>query len=156
MVIEVAASVRLAHDRQCRTDKGASALEFALVLPVLMAIVLGIIQFGLVMQAQLALVHASEEGARVASIGSQGQKAGSLFAKTAFDAWNVDWAEARATPLTKPDLTVSLDNSNADYVSVTASYPYNGPYLPRFWNLLLPAGAGPPAELSSTTTMRRE
>ncbi len=47
---------------KCR--KGASAVEFALVLPVLIVFVFGIIEFGLLMYNQQVITNASREGAR--------------------------------------------------------------------------------------------
>ncbi len=45
-------------------QKGAAAVEFALLLPVLMLITFGIIEFGLLMYNQQILTNASREGAR--------------------------------------------------------------------------------------------
>jgi len=46
------------------SQKGASAVEFALVLPLLMIITFGIIEFGLFMYNQQIITNASREGAR--------------------------------------------------------------------------------------------
>lgn len=62
-------SMRLGPSRRGRGEGGASALEFALVVPVLLLIIFGIIEFGFMFQAQLALTHAAREGARLASVG---------------------------------------------------------------------------------------
>lgn len=48
---------------------GVALLEFALVVPVLLAIVLGIIDFGQLERSTLALGNAAREGARAASLG---------------------------------------------------------------------------------------
>jgi len=45
-------------------QKGAAAVEFALLLPVLVLITFGIIEFGLLMYNQQILTNASREGAR--------------------------------------------------------------------------------------------
>ena len=55
--------------RAARREGGAAALEFALVIPVLLLLVFGIIEFGFMFQAQLALTHAAREGARLAAVG---------------------------------------------------------------------------------------
>jgi len=45
-------------------ERGASAVEFALLLPLLMLIVFGIIEFGIGLYRQAVLTNASREGAR--------------------------------------------------------------------------------------------
>lgn len=49
-------------------DRGAAAVEFALILPVLLLLVLGIINFGYVFGQKLALNQAVREGARKAVV----------------------------------------------------------------------------------------
>ncbi|WP_136612339.1 TadE/TadG family type IV pilus assembly protein [Sinomonas albida] len=46
-------------------ERGAAAVEFALVLPVLVVLVMGIIDFGRVFNAQQTLTFAARAGARV-------------------------------------------------------------------------------------------
>lgn len=58
------------HDarRSLKDDRGAVAAEFALILPVLLLLVFGIVQLGLTYQRQEAVHAAAREGARVASL----------------------------------------------------------------------------------------
>ena len=49
-------------------DRGAAAVEFALLLPVLLLIVFGIIDFGRALNAQITLTQAAREGARLAAL----------------------------------------------------------------------------------------
>ncbi|WP_275411822.1 TadE/TadG family type IV pilus assembly protein [Winogradskya humida] len=51
-----------------RDDRGAAAVEMAIVLPLLLLIVLGIIEFGIGWNRQLNLTEAAHEGARVAAL----------------------------------------------------------------------------------------
>ncbi len=50
-------------------DRGSVAVEFALVLPVLLLILFGIIDFGRALNAQIELTGAAREGARLAALG---------------------------------------------------------------------------------------
>jgi hypothetical protein len=50
------------------SDRGAAAVEFALVVPVLLIVVFGIIDFGRMLNAQLQVSEAAREGARAASV----------------------------------------------------------------------------------------
>lgn len=118
-----------------RSDVGASALEFALVAPILLALLFGMIEFGFAFQAQLAVTHAAREGARMAAVMQDPAQ------------WNPAIVEDRAFPLTFADgLTVNRTFPDARSVSVTVGFPYD-------WQLL-PLGA--PIDLMSTATMRRE
>jgi len=49
-------------------DRGAAAVEFALLLPLLLLIVLGIIDFGRLLNAQITLTQAAREGARLVAL----------------------------------------------------------------------------------------
>lgn len=56
-------------------------MEFALILPILIAILGGIIDFGFAFNAQIGLAHAAREGVRVEAIGTGD---GGLTAEGAF------------------------------------------------------------------------
>lgn len=51
-----------------RDERGAAAVEFALVLPLLMTLVFGIVSFGQAYNAKLGLTHAAREAARTVAI----------------------------------------------------------------------------------------
>lgn len=49
-------------------DKGQGIVEFALVLPILLILILGMIEFGWVLNGQITLNSALREGARAGSV----------------------------------------------------------------------------------------
>ena len=49
-------------------DRGAAAVEMALVMPLLIAMIVGIIDFSRIFNAELQLSQAAREGARMASL----------------------------------------------------------------------------------------
>lgn len=51
-----------------RDERGASAVEFALVLPLLMVITFAIIEFGMLLYDKAVITNASREGARAAIV----------------------------------------------------------------------------------------
>lgn len=88
-------------------------MEFALVLPLLVLMLFGMIQFGLLFNAYISVNHAAREGARMAAVGT-------------FSASEV---KARATPLKPAQIVVvgpllHTSASLGDYYEVTVSYPY--------------------------------
>lgn len=50
------------------SERGAVAVEFAIILPVLLALVLGIMEFGRAYNTQISLTNAAREGVRVMAI----------------------------------------------------------------------------------------
>lgn len=62
-------------------DEGAVAVEFALVSPILLLLLFGIITFGIVFAEQLSLSNAARQGARVAVVNSSQQTCGDLLAE---------------------------------------------------------------------------
>ena len=51
-----------------KDESGAAAVEFAIVLPVLLLLVFGIIEFGLLFNRYITVTHAAREGVRVAAL----------------------------------------------------------------------------------------
>ena len=51
--------------------RGMATVEFALVVPVLLALLMGIIEFGLLVRNNLTLANAAREGARSGSLGAK-------------------------------------------------------------------------------------
>lgn len=61
-------------------DRGAAAVEAALVLPLLLLLVFGIIDFGRMLNAQITVTEAAREAARAASLGEPPGARASLVA----------------------------------------------------------------------------
>ena len=54
-------------------DSGQATVEFALILPMIVMLLTIIVQFGLIVRDQLAVIHAAREGARAGSIDDTGR-----------------------------------------------------------------------------------
>lgn len=59
-------------------DRGAELIEFALVLPILLLVVAGIIEFGFLFQRLEVITNAAREGARMASLPAYTTNAGAV------------------------------------------------------------------------------
>jgi Flp pilus assembly protein TadG len=55
--------------RRSTTQSGAAAVELLIVFPILFTLLVGIIEFGAVFNAQISLTQATREGVRVGAIG---------------------------------------------------------------------------------------
>jgi hypothetical protein len=101
-------------------DRGAAAVEFALVLPILMLLVFGMVDFGRAYNARITLSNAAREGVRV---------------------WALGGTEAEATQRVN-DTAVGLTISGVTYepctfgartqITVTASFSYITPLIASF------------------------
>lgn len=58
----------LNHRRREAGDRGAAAVELALVLPILLLLVFGIVDFGRALNLQITLTQAAREGVRPAAL----------------------------------------------------------------------------------------
>ncbi len=58
-----------------KNQRGASAVEFAIILPILVMILFGMFQFGIAYNNWIALTHAAREGARLAAVGAFDEQA---------------------------------------------------------------------------------
>jgi hypothetical protein len=72
-----------------RNERGAVAVEFALVVPVLLLLVLGMIDFGRLWFTQVSLSQAAREGARLEALGSSRVYSGTTGAATGFSGLRV-------------------------------------------------------------------
>ncbi|MCY4036197.1 MAG: pilus assembly protein [bacterium] len=73
-------------DGQRRRDRGQAAVETALVLPLIVAVVLALVQIGLLARDRILVVHSVREAARAAAVEPSTQAASaSAWAATGLD-----------------------------------------------------------------------
>ena len=60
--------MRMCVHRHDRSDRGAAAVEFALVVPILLLVMVGIVNFGFVLAQQISLNNAARQAARYAVV----------------------------------------------------------------------------------------
>jgi Flp pilus assembly protein TadG len=68
--------------RRARDDSGASALEWALLTPFLLLVLMAIVQFAMVYHAEQVALAAAQTGARTARTDTSGQWASNATART--------------------------------------------------------------------------
>jgi Flp pilus assembly protein TadG len=114
--------------------------EFAIVLPVLVLLVFGVIQFGITFNNYLALTDAARAGARKAAVSRQDSN-------PTGDAVSAVQAAAGDLNLSQMNVSVASSWQPGSNVTVTATYPYSISLL----GLVVKAG-----NLSTTVTERVE
>lgn len=98
-----------------RIDTGAALLEMALVLPLLLLLVVGTVEFGRAYNAKITLTQATRESVRVLAI-SGDEEAAEATLKAAATTLNPDLISVSMTPCSEAE--------RGDPTSVTASYPF--------------------------------
>lgn len=66
-----------------RNTDGQALVEFALILPILIALILGMIEFGWILNGKIILTSAAREGARVAVINESTEDVSNAVRKSA-------------------------------------------------------------------------
>lgn len=98
-----------------RDEQGASAVEFAVAIPVLAILIVGILQLGILFFANAGLQQAVESGARFATI-SPSPSDSAITAKVTSSRFGLD-----ASRVTGPTISHGTTNG-VDWVDVTMSY----------------------------------
>ena len=129
--------------------RGAAVVEFAVVAPVLIILVFGMIEFGRAIMVQQVIVNATREGARAAVV----EGAALADVNTAID------TQLNASSITSPTVAFSVDGatvgdptvgSSGDAIGVTVTVNYSDvTWLP------VPSFLGG-TQLTATSVMRRE
>ena len=123
-----------------KSEKGQSLVEFALVLPVLILLLFGIIDFSRILHASLTMDHAGREAARAASIGKT---------DTEVNATAVNNASSISLPADKVVISPTGTKDSGSNVTITITYPVNF-LTPVVGDLIRPL------TFTNTTVMRVE
>lgn len=127
-------------------ERGASAVEFALLLPLLMMILFGIIEFGMALYRQAILTNASREGARLGIVQSVPAITSGQI-NTRIDAYltAAGIAPGSVTRAISPIVSVT-----GTPVTVTLTLPYTFVVLPGLTSIT------PTINLTASTAMSHE
>jgi Flp pilus assembly protein TadG len=122
-----------------RKSKGQAMVEFVFVLPILMLVLFGIIQFGITFSHYVTLTDAVRAGARTAAVSRQSPtRTSDVVAKVRASSENL---------IPSSNITVTSTWTHGSDVVVAATVPYSIHLL----GLVIASG-----NLSSTTTERVE
>ena len=136
---------RRRHIHSLRSETGQTAVEFALVAPVLILLLLGVVQMGIAFNNYLAVTDAARAGARKAIVARlSGLTSADVTQSVRDAASDLDQSKLGVTVADATDPTWSRAGSD---ITVTVTYPYSISLL----GLVVSSG-----NLTSTMTDRLE
>lgn len=125
-----------------RNQRGQAMVELALVLPVLLVLFMGVVEFGRIFHSYLIITNASREGARVAIVGKSDIKITERISEA-----------AAGLDITKLEISIDPDSETrktGDLATVQVSYSLDLAF-PLFGTLI-----ADPLIITSQTKMRME
>ena len=130
------------NTRIIKNFKGQALVEMALVLPIILLVIMGMVEFGRIFNAYLIVTNASREGARIAIVGGTDTDINNSIINT-------------TNTLRQEDMSISItpviaSRTRGAQVTVTVHY-----YLEMICPII--SGVIPnPFPINSTTVMRME
>lgn len=135
-----------------QSESGAELVEFALTFPILLLVVLGIIEFGLMFREYEIITNAAREGARLRVLSSY--DADDAIARVAqyLDAAGLD--SGLATTVSAPPAAVDIGGICMSAVEVTVAYPHPILFIQGIANYF--GSSWDTVTLNASSTMRTE
>jgi Flp pilus assembly protein TadG len=138
--------------RRLRHSSGAELIEFALVLPMLLLVIVGIFDFGFLFRDFGVITNAAREGARIGVLTGYTTADVQSRAGTYLTAAGLDAAQANTTVAVE-DLAVG-GTASVKVVRVTVTYPHSFSFLGPIAGLV--GGSFGSVSLRAVSTMRVE
>ena len=126
-----------------RSERGASVVEFSLVLPLLLVIIFGVVEFGFILYNQAMITNASREGAR-AGIIIQTPRKSTADITSVVNAYLSNYLVTfKSASPPAPTTVVKINGAEADpataglvtaqdFLTVEVRYDYDFLVLPKF------------------------
>jgi Flp pilus assembly protein TadG len=132
-------------------QNGASMVEFALVLPVLLLLIFGMIEFSVMLYDKAMLTNASREGARLGILYDYPDRITTGEMNTTVDNYLQNHLISLGGASTWSTSVSGTCTTAGDPITVTVTYDYNFLVLPNLMTSMAPT-----LTLGATTTMRCE
>jgi Flp pilus assembly protein TadG len=137
--------------RRWKCEKGAELIEFALVFPLLLLTVMGIIDFGFLFQRYEVVVNAAREGARIAVLPGYAQPD---VQQRISDYLTAGGATATPTVTFQAPQAVNVGGACITLTGVTVAYPHTYTFVGPIASFFSTSLAG--TTLTATARMRYE
>jgi Flp pilus assembly protein TadG len=139
--------------RQRDTQSGQAVIELALTLPLLLVIVMGIFDFGLMFQQFEVVTNAAREGARVGVLPNYTTADAQARAQQYLTSGGLSGASATINAAVA-GTTFGTPAKTVNQITVTVNYPYTYPFIGPILNLI--GGSLGSVTLQGVSTMRVE
>ena len=136
--------------RRLRSGRGNALVEFAMVLPPLLLLVFGIIDFGFMFQRYLVVTNAAREGARLAALPNYSPEQVEARVGAYISAGGL----SDAPTVTRAVEPLTVGGRTFNVVRVTVTYPHDFVFLSPIMGLF--GGGLSTATLRGVATMRLE
>ena len=102
-----------------RRDNGQTLIEFAFVLPLLVLLVFGLLQFGVAFHNYLGITDAARVAARAAAVKRTSNPCGAATAAIQSTVSTTQWSQISSR------ITCAAGSNVGDPVTITIAYPYS-------------------------------
>lgn len=143
--------------RRLRSERGAELIEFALIFPLLLLVLLGMIDFGFLFQRYEVLTNATREGARMAVLPGYDDADVQARVCAYLQTGGIDTIDATtcASWITVDDGTIAVPTGPALTTKiVTVSYPHTFMFIGPIVGLM--GGSWTDAKTLTTTAIMRD
>lgn len=144
-----------------KSQQGTSTIEFALIIPILLLVLVGIVEFGIILYNKAVLTNACREGARFGIVSASPRRTEGEIREEVLRCLRVDPDDhdspyklisfAEPAPVPDPDPQLPPSPSFGEELVVRVDYDYEFLLLPGF----IP-GVPQPLPLSAQTVMKYE
>ncbi|MDH3346639.1 MAG: pilus assembly protein [Desulfobulbaceae bacterium] len=143
------------HSQMIISQEGVSAVEFALVLPLLMFIIFGIIEFSILLFDYAVIINASREGARAGIVHVHESYVSDEEIETVVLQYTAGRLINLGSPGEEPAIPLPLSRVNGD-LTVTVNYTYDFLIFPDLSALLGSNAFDGDIDITGQTIMRME
>ena len=123
--------------RKIKEQNGAAATEFAIVLPLLIVLVFGIIEFSILLYDKAMITNASREGARAGIVYSYPDRISDSEIATVINTYCSTHLITFGTGTLQAPEIMRTGTSAGDSLTVTVRYRYDFLVLPNFISSLI-------------------
>lgn len=137
-----------------RTEQGAAVVEFAVILPLLLLLVFGIIEFGLLIYNKAMITNASREGARIGIVYRLDRSTADADITNTVDNYLSNYLitfGGTGVHTTQPNPSPTTSLTHGDTLTVTVTYDYHFLVVPAFITNLVGG-----VQITGVTSMRAE